>query len=75
MVVSLTRMDKMKTKLVKVSVRKSNNRVYFGRIVAVKNYNETWPCEWPIAGSNGCAPAQINTRQRYLKIEAIRYRG
>ena len=61
----------MKTKLIKAVVRKSGAGVYFGRCRMVKAYREGLTHLVGLTGSNGCAPAQISTRQRYMKISAL----
>ncbi len=63
--------DARMSKLIKATVRKSGNVVYVGRIQMVRHYKETWPCETPFSFSNGNAPAQIATRQRYMRIESL----
>ena len=62
--------DARMSKLIKATVRKSGNVVYVGRIQMVRQYKETWPGETPFSFSNGNAPAQIATRQRYMRIES-----
>ena len=59
------------SKLIKATVRKSGNVVYVGRIQMVRQYKETWPSETPFSFSNGTAPAQLSTRQRYMRIESL----
>lgn len=61
----------MKTKLIKAVIRKSGSGVYFGRCYMVKNYHEGLSHLVGLTGSNGCAPAQLSNRQRYMKVTAL----
>ncbi|WP_439292049.1 MULTISPECIES: hypothetical protein [Rahnella] len=59
------------SKLIKATVRKSGNIVYVGRIQMVRVYKEEWPAGKTFSFSNGNPPAQLNTRQRYMRIAQL----
>ncbi len=63
--------DARMSKLIKATVRKSGNIVYVGRIQMVRVYKEEWPAGKTFSFSNGNPPAQLNTRQRYMRIAQL----
>jgi len=59
------------SKLTKVTIRKSGNVVYAGRIRVVKNYRSDIGAVRSIKNSNGCTPVQLSNCQRYLKLISL----
>lgn len=61
----------MKTKLIKATVRRSGHPVYFGRCYRPSIRRQTFDNVSVITCSNGCVPAAIALRQRYMKVSEL----